>query len=84
MATETVPVHATPADALHGQASETYDVLALLDALTVLGERGCEQDEPNTDTVARVAHVAHKTLFRITERLFEIVAQLRSLEVDHG
>ena len=80
MATETVPVPATPADALHGQASDTYDVLALLDALTTLGE----QDELNTDTVARVAHVAHKTLFRITERLFEIVVQLRSLEVDHG
>ena len=54
--------------------------VAVVQMDTTLGE----QDELNTDTVARVAHVAHKTLFRITERLFEIVVQLRSLEVDHG
>ena len=85
MATETVPVPATASDALHGQASDAYDVLALLDALISLGERGCGgTEEVNADTIARLAGLAHTTLSDIKDQLFEIVEKVRAMEAANG
>ena len=85
MATETVPVPATASDALHGQASDAYDVLALLDALISSVEHGFgETGQLNADTITRLANLAHTTLSDIKDQLFEIVDKVRAMEVANG
>ena len=90
MATDTLEQPATlvpalaAAEALHTQASDTYDVLAVLSAICTLGECAVQQDESvNADTLMRLASMAHDALSCITKQLFAIEQQLRK-GANHG
>jgi hypothetical protein len=75
--TDTLPALAasSAAEALHGHASEIYNVLALLDALGTISD---DDGKVNPDTVTRIACMAHRDLLAITERLFEVSEGLKT------
>jgi hypothetical protein len=65
------------ADAIDEEASKLYDVLALLDALAVLGEVSLEHGASRGDSVSRLATMAHVDLLAITENLYAVRDQLK-------